>query len=130
MMGDGDRSMVDHLEEFRHRLEDARRQLLRTVATTDDELATLEVREPGAPAEDAARELSQAVLSRLEGREKHELDEIDAAQARLEAGTFGVCEGCARPLPLARLRALPIARHCVACQAQAERAQPREEEPG
>jgi RNA polymerase-binding transcription factor len=118
-MADGHRT-TDHLEEFRRSLAQARCRLARTLAATDDELATLEAHQPGAPTEDASRELTEAVLSRVEGREKHELDEIDAAQARLEAGTYGVCEVCAAAIPLARLRAVATARCCVGCQTELE----------
>jgi RNA polymerase-binding transcription factor len=111
----------DLVEEIRRRLAQARRDLYATVATTDEELATLEAHQPGSPPEDAGTETASAILSRLEGREKHELDEIDAAQARLAAGTYGSCEGCRRPIPLERLRAVPTARYCVACQRREER---------
>jgi RNA polymerase-binding transcription factor DksA len=84
-------------------------------------MATLETREPGAPPESAATTLASGTLSTLEGREKHELDEIDAAQARLEAGTFGTCESCGQPISLARLRAVPTTRYCVSCRAREER---------
>lgn len=106
--------------EFRRRLDEARRRLTRTAARTDEELATLEMHQAGGAPEDVPTELASAVLSSLEGREKHELDEIDAAQARLEAGTYGVCERCAGPIPLARLRAMPTARHCLSCQRRDE----------
>ncbi|PFG36718.1 TraR/DksA family transcriptional regulator [Flavimobilis soli] len=43
------------------------------------------------------------------------LDEISAALARLDDGTYGVCEACGQPIPLDRLRARPTARRCVAC---------------
>ena len=111
----------DMVEEFRQRLREARAELFRTVARTDEELATLEAHQPGAPGEDAGTELVTAVLSRLEGREKHELDEIETAQARLEAGAFGACEVCGQPIPLTRLRALPTTRHCVRCQLKQEK---------
>ena len=111
----------DHVDEFEERLREARTELYRTVVQTDDELATLERHQPGAPGEDVNTELATAVLSRLEGQEKHELYEIDAAQARLAAGTFGVCEGCGKPIPLTRLRALPTARSCVPCQVKQEK---------
>ncbi|MHB1504575.1 MAG: TraR/DksA family transcriptional regulator [Acidimicrobiales bacterium] len=44
------------------------------------------------------------------------IEEIDAALAGLDAGTYGACEICHEPIPKARLRALPYARLCVACK--------------
>jgi RNA polymerase-binding transcription factor len=108
------------VEEFTRRLREARYALLRTLATTDDEIATLERHEAGAGVEDAATETMAAILSRLEGRQKHELDEIEDAAVRLEAGTFGLCERCARAIALARLRAMPETRYCLDCQRKAE----------
>jgi DnaK suppressor protein len=108
------------VEELGRRLREARHTLLRTLATTDDEIATLERHEAGALVEDAATDTIAALLSRLEGREKHELDEIEDALVRLEAGTFGLCDRCGRAIPLSRLRALPMTRHCYDCQQQAE----------
>jgi DnaK suppressor protein len=107
-------------EEFRQRLLTARGELLRTLAVTDEELATLETPEPGAAIEDAAREQVLAILSRLEGQERHALDEISVAYARLDAGTFGTCEDCGGDVPLVRLRAVPTARYCLGCQARRE----------
>jgi len=113
-------NQVDAVDEFRRRLREARDRLFRTVARTDEELATLEAHQPGATTEDVAMELATEILSRLEGQERHELDEICAAQARLEAGTFGMCERCHRPIPLARLRAVPTALYCAPCQLREE----------
>ena len=45
----------------------------------------------------------------------HHLTEIAAARARLEAGTYGVCEVCGKPIPAERLAARPTARTCVGC---------------
>jgi RNA polymerase-binding protein DksA len=108
------------LHEFRNRLRVARTRLLRTVVTTEEELATLGEREPGAPIEDAAREEVVGILARLGDQERHELEEIDAAYAKLAAGTFGTCEGCGGTIPLPRLRVMPAARYCVGCQATRE----------
>jgi DnaK suppressor protein len=107
-------------EEFRQRLLDARTALVRTVTITDEELATLEAREPGEAIEDAARDQMLAILSRLEDRERHALDEIFAALRKLGTGTYGLCESCGGDVPLARLRAMPTARHCLTCQAGRE----------
>jgi RNA polymerase-binding transcription factor DksA len=107
-------------EELGDRLLSARLRLARMVATTDDELETLAARESREIAEDAATGTVGDLLSRLQGRERHELDEIDAAQRRLEAGVFGTCEGCHHAIPLARLRAMPAARRCATCQTREE----------
>jgi DnaK suppressor protein len=47
---------------------------------------------------------------------------IDRALKRIEAGTFGVCEACGKPIEKARLKALPYADLCIKdAQAQARR---------
>jgi DnaK suppressor protein len=42
--------------------------------------------------------------------------EIDAALTRVDAGTYGTCEACGKPIPKARLEALPEATLCVSCK--------------
>ncbi|TDC03089.1 TraR/DksA family transcriptional regulator [Actinomadura bangladeshensis] len=57
----------------------------------------------------------EAVMARrgtLEGN----LEEIDAALARLGDGTYGLCEDCRKPIPEGRLEIIPYARRCVNCQ--------------
>lgn len=41
------------------------------------------------------------------------LDEVDAALARMEAGTFGICEVCHESVELDRLVADPLVRFCL-----------------
>lgn len=43
------------------------------------------------------------------------LAEIDAALARVDAGTYGTCERCGDPIVPARLEARPVARLCIGC---------------
>lgn len=43
------------------------------------------------------------------------LEEVDSAVARLDAGDYGFCQACERPIPDERLAALPHARFCAAC---------------
>lgn len=43
------------------------------------------------------------------------LAELDAAEARLAAGTYGVCESCGGQIAPARLEVRPVARECIAC---------------
>lgn len=46
---------------------------------------------------------------------KKRLIDIEGALARLDAGTWGQCTGCQKPIPKARLQALPMAEQCVDC---------------
>lgn len=43
------------------------------------------------------------------------LQQVDDALARLDAGTYGICASCGRPIPAGRLEVRPFAEHCVAC---------------
>src|SRR3972149_4591491 len=42
--------------------------------------------------------------------------------ARMDDGTYGICENCGRPIHPARLRAIPYAKLCIDCKAKEERA--------
>lgn len=64
----------------------------------------------------SARDLEFA----MDERETAELRLIDAALARIEAGTYGQCIDCGVEIPVARLHAAPEAPRCIACQEKAE----------
>ena len=46
-----------------------------------------------------------------------DLEAVDRALRRVEAGTYGVCERCGLPIAGARLDARPTAELCVVCAA-------------
>jgi DnaK suppressor protein len=52
----------------------------------------------------------------LSAQARAAVDEIDRALAKMDAGTYGICERCGHPIPKARLKALPYAALCVACK--------------
>ncbi len=47
--------------------------------------------------------------------------QINEALARMNAGTYGVCQECGQPIPEARLEVLPWTPCCVNCQAKLEK---------
>jgi len=49
------------------------------------------------------------------------LEQTEHALARIEAGTYGVCESCGKPIGKARLLAFPRATLCVECKQRQER---------
>jgi DnaK suppressor protein len=57
----------------------------------------------------------RAQVSSLIRQAEEQLAELDAANRRLAAGTYGRCERCARPIAAARLEARPAARTCIDC---------------
>ena len=71
--------------------------------------------------DEAAETSAEEVLERLSERERRELRDIDEALVRIEQGRFGYCARCGGAIGRHRLRAIPEARHCMACSAQAGR---------
>ena len=63
-----------------------------------------------------AVERSQTV-NLLDAAREH-VAEISAALARLDDGTYGVCERCGKAIAKARLEARPIARLCIDCASE------------
>lgn len=57
----------------------------------------------------------------LRDRASQQLELVEAALARIEAGTYGTCLRCGDPIAPARLQALPWAAHCIGCQAIVDR---------
>jgi RNA polymerase-binding transcription factor len=59
-------------------------------------------------------ERSASLIERLEERVRS----IDQAFARVDAGTYGICEECGDEIAVERLRVLPFAALCVDCQSK------------
>ena len=51
----------------------------------------------------------------LEAIARRRVEEVEAALQRLDVGTYGACRTCRRPIPVARLEAVPEATECVRC---------------
>ena len=56
----------------------------------------------------------QQVVALLD-QARRRLDDVEAALGRREAGGYGDCETCGRPIAPERLAARPAARTCIAC---------------
>jgi RNA polymerase-binding protein DksA len=52
--------------------------------------------------------------------EATQISQIDLALAKIDNGTYGVCEDCSGEIPLVRLQALPFATQCIDCRRKAE----------
>ncbi len=66
---------------------------------------------------DAAADGTASELdSQLAALESRELRAIDRAIVLMREGRYGQCEGCDKPIPITRLKALPFTPVCVNCQ--------------
>jgi DnaK suppressor protein len=65
------------------------------------------------PADHATALVDKEMGESLEGSSGHIMREIDEALARIEAGTYGLCAMCGRPIPEERLDAVPYATLCL-----------------
>jgi len=97
----------------------ARRDHLRKKLS--EELAQLSSTGTGDSADVAFESGSDEMTSQLAEFDARELTQIERAVARLKQGTYGVCEGCQKKIPVGRLNALPYTTHCIECQREMER---------
>lgn len=98
-----------------------RRDALRA-ALKGDSSALRELNLPSGELADFALDSAcEEVTNRMAEVESTELMLIDQALARINTGDFGVCQGCEKPIPLARLEAVPHTRLCIKCQIKLEK---------
>ena len=112
------------VDDTRHRLASERRQTLERLGSLTGDHDAIVAASLDTNADDEhdpegttiAFERSQ--IGALVRQVRHHLDEVDAALARLDTGTYGTCEGCGEPNGPDRLAALPAARLCIRCAAR------------
>jgi DnaK suppressor protein len=92
------------LDEHEHEREEAR--LAETAAERSPDPMTAE---GGSMAFEYEKELS------VDQNTADLLDKVEHALDRLERGEYGSCEVCGKPIPVARLEALPYVTLCVDC---------------
>jgi RNA polymerase-binding protein DksA len=51
----------------------------------------------------------------IEDSLKDELEQIEMALSKIDAGTYGICDRCKKPIAEPRLQALPYATLCINC---------------
>ena len=109
-----------------HARRSALRAEIQAKLNTQDDPALLGLRNRMEDIDDwAVADLETALDVAEVSRNAAELQEVDAALARLDDGTYGACLECGAPIPSARLDAYPMAARCIACQELLETAMRR-----
>lgn len=101
----------------------ARRDALRDAIQGDESVLNEMYLPTGGDVVDFANDSSIGELSsQLAEVETRELQNIEQALEKMQAGTYGKCDACDKNIPLARLEALPYASYCIGCKRAAEAA--------
>jgi DnaK suppressor protein len=107
------------LDRFRAALETERDRLVHAVQAVHhdgsllDETGDLAIGSGDHLADSASDTYLRELDGGLEENAGHLLNEIDAALARIDEGTYGVCTRCGGPIPEERLEAVPYATLCI-----------------
>lgn len=113
------------LQGYQTQLIEFRERLIQEVNSAEEALRE-DINSPGTlthlpthPADHDATGLDENLA--IVANEEQLLEEVEAALARIDAGTFGNCEDCGKPIDPARLNALPYVSRCIACAKRHER---------
>ncbi len=109
------------LKRFKKMLEDSRTAILANARKTMEEESNFDTDDLPDEIDQASSEYAQSMVFRLRDREKFLLKKIEKALARMEEGTFGICERCEEPISQKRLEARPVTTLCIRCKEEQEK---------
>jgi DnaK suppressor protein len=109
------------LKRFKELLLEKRRALIVNARKTLNEDMSLDSSDLPDEMDLASSEYLQSFTFRLRGRERTFLSKIDKALAKIETGSFGVCENCEEEISVKRLEARPETTLCIRCKEEQER---------
>ena len=116
---------ADEIAAIRAELEADRDRMRAAIAESQAELAELMTEgSDGAgrdPADVGSQNFERDQELSLHNNQKHKLEQIEQALRLLDAGTYGFCESCGKPIGKVRLAAFPRATMCVSCKQRQER---------
>jgi DnaK suppressor protein len=111
-----------NIERYKQRLLEKERELLLDIARLTGEASGSGEAEAGdftdaaTSSEGKSESLEEGALASVT------LSEVRDALHRIEAGTYGKCSACGRPIEAARLEAVPWARYCLEDQKKQDQA--------
>ena len=107
------------IQQLKTLLESRRDEVYRRLNRLTDETRSLDqdARDSG---DQSIATVSKESLFQQNSQHRNQLRSIEAALARIDDGTFGVCETCGDEIAPRRLHALPWTEHCLRCQEMLE----------
>ncbi|KJS01801.1 MAG: conjugal transfer protein TraR [Desulfobulbaceae bacterium BRH_c16a] len=105
----------EQLELFRTQLLLKKQEIMTDAGKTMTEMTDQTTNVPD-PNDRATLESGRSFELRIRDRERKLLTKIDEAIARIEEGSYGVCEDCGEEIGLKRLEARPVTTLCIDCK--------------
>ena len=72
------------------------------------------------PTDRASLESDRNFMLRIRDRESKLINKIKKTLARIENGTFGICEKCGQEIDMKRIKARPVTTQCIDCKIKEE----------
>src|SRR5262245_46448738 len=108
------------LETYRQRLLALQQHIMQRVFGMEEAMRAMDTDRDIERTDRVQEEAVEVALTALDEQGRREMEAIQAALTRIDAGTYGICESCGETISAARLTAMPMARRCVSCQERLE----------
>ncbi len=109
------------LKKFKEQLLVEKKKLMANAKTTmEDSIEQVKADNVLDEGDEASAEADISMLYRLRDRERYLFKKIDKALAKIDDGSFGVCEECGDEIGVKRLEARPVTDLCVKCKEDEE----------
>ena len=105
----------EQLELFRAQLLLKKQEIMTDAGKTMTEMTDQTANVPD-PNDRATLESGRSFELRIRDRERRLLTKIDEAIARIDDGSYGVCEDCGEEIGQKRLEARPVTTLCIDCK--------------
>lgn len=110
------------IEEMKNKLLEQKKTILNSLTDQSEDMKGLiKTVESGDEADVASDAIERTLLTALGTQDANRLQQIDNALDRIKQGTYGLCLGCGKEIPRARLEAIPYAFMCIDCASAEER---------
>ncbi len=116
----------ERLESFRELLNERLKAILEEAEKTVKGMTNDRDSFPD-PTDRANLETDRNFLLRIRDRERKLIGKIKEALARIDDGTFGICEECGDDISEERLKARPMTTLCIDCKTKAEEEEKQKE---
>lgn len=110
------------MEDIKQKLQEEKEQILAELRAQAASSKDNSRKDVGDEVDSSVDEQERELSLLLRDRDRDRLESIEEAIQRMQTGDYGYCEECGDSIPKKRLMAMPLARMCVNCQQDQERA--------